>query len=40
MCIANQLQATSFSLGEILQKGADDQFPFKTKGSIYYVKHA
>ena len=34
MCIADQVQATSFSLGEILHKWAEDQFPFQTKGSI------
>ena len=33
------LQATSFSHTEILQKWADSQFSFITKGSIYYIKH-
>ena len=39
MCIADYLLATSFFLVEILQKWADDQFPFISKGSIYYIKH-
>ena len=37
--MSDELQATSFSLGEILQKWADDQFSFIAKGSIYYIKH-
>ena len=34
-----KLQVTSFSLGLILQKRADDQFSFMTKCRIYYIKH-
>ena len=40
MCITDALQATSFSLREILQKRANDQSSSITKGSFYYIKHA
>ena len=39
VCIAYKLQATSFYLGEIVQKWADVQFSFINKGSMYYIKH-
>ena len=39
MCIADQLQATSISLGEVLQKRAEDHFSFITKRSIYYIEY-
>ena len=39
MCTVDQLQATSFSLGEILQKWAGNLFSFITYGIIYYIKH-
>ena len=34
-----KFHATSFSLGVILQKWADDQFSFITKESIYYINY-
>ena len=39
MCIADELQATSFSPGETLQKLADDEFSFLIKGNIYNIKY-
>ncbi len=39
MCILDHTQSTSFWLGKVLKKLADDQPSSITKGSIYYIKH-
>ena len=39
MCILDHTRSTFFCLGKILKKLADDQWSFKNKRTIYYIKH-
>ena len=39
MRISDYMQTTLFYLGRFMKKLADDQWSYRTKGSIYYIKH-